>query len=107
MVKFSTSLPLGIMVAIGVESASLGAYNVDPTSVSTSGLSAGGFMAVQLGVAYSSIYQTGFGVFAGGPFDCARAQSVCCPYLRNALEFPSPGNNPVPLTATVHRMHGQ
>ena len=55
----------------------LGAYNVDQDSVSVSGLSAGGFMAVQLGVAYSDVFKTGFGVFAGGPFDCARNQAVC------------------------------
>ena len=55
----------------------LGAYNVDPDSVSVSGLSAGGFMAAQLGIAYSDVFKTGFGVFAGGPFDCARNQAVC------------------------------
>lgn len=54
----------------------LGAYNVDPDSVSVSGISSGGAMAVQLGVAYSSIFKTGFGVFAGLPFDCARNQLV-------------------------------
>ncbi|KXT05833.1 hypothetical protein AC578_1107 [Pseudocercospora eumusae] len=52
----------------------LGAYNIDPSLVSVSGFSAGGFMAVQLGIAYSSIFQAGFGVFAGGPYDCARNQ---------------------------------
>ena len=59
----------------------LSSYNVDPNSVSVSGLSSGGFMAVQLGVAYSSTFQVGFGVFAGGPFDCARNQnSMTCMY---------------------------
>jgi|SRR5690625_320148 len=56
--------------------ACLGAYNVDPSSVSVSGLSSGGFMAAQLGVAYSDVFKTGFGVFAGGPYDCARNQPV-------------------------------
>jgi poly(3-hydroxybutyrate) depolymerase len=51
-------------------------YNADPNSVSVSGLSAGGFMAAQLGVAYSDTFKVGFGVFAGGPFDCARNQAV-------------------------------
>lgn len=54
----------------------LESYDVDPKLVSVSGLSSGGFMAGQLGVAYSGIFQTGFGVFAGGPFDCARDQYV-------------------------------
>lgn len=31
-------------------------------------------MAAQLGIAYSDLFKTGFGVFAGGPYDCARDQ---------------------------------
>ncbi|PKX89101.1 uncharacterized protein P174DRAFT_516263 [Aspergillus novofumigatus IBT 16806] len=54
--------------------APLETYNIDPSSVSVSGLSSGGYMAVQLGVAYSGTFQAGFGVFAGGPYDCARNQ---------------------------------
>ncbi|KAF7713449.1 Esterase PHB depolymerase family protein [Penicillium ucsense] len=62
----------------------LGAYNVDPSSVSVSGLSSGGFFSAQLGVAYSNVFQTGFGVFAGGPFDCARNQAyTSCMYNGN------------------------
>lgn len=75
MVKVGAA-SLAAVAATAVEAVTLGAYNVDPKSVSTSGLSAGGFFAAQLGVAHSNLYQTGFGVFAGGPFDCARAQSV-------------------------------
>jgi poly(3-hydroxybutyrate) depolymerase len=44
---------------------------VDPAQVSVSGLSAGGYMAVQLHVAYSSTFRAGAGVVAGGPYDCA------------------------------------
>ncbi|RKK64608.1 hypothetical protein BFJ69_g16690 [Fusarium oxysporum] len=58
----------------GVLAAELSAYNVDPNSVSVSGFSAGGFMAAQLGVAYSDTFKIGFGVLAGGPYDCARNQ---------------------------------
>src|SRR5258708_4799233 len=59
----------------------LQAYNADPGSASVSGLSSGGFMAAQLGVAYSSTFKVGFGVFAGGPFDCARNQNyTACMY---------------------------
>lgn len=71
-----SSLGLAALAVIGASAATLGSYNVDPTSVSVSGMSSGGFFSVQLGVAYSSIFQTGFGVFAGGPFDCARNQLV-------------------------------
>ncbi|KPI39932.1 uncharacterized protein AB675_11588 [Cyphellophora attinorum] len=52
----------------------LGSFNIEPSSISVSGFSSGGFMAAQLGIAYSSLFQSGFGVFAGGPYDCARDQ---------------------------------
>jgi hypothetical protein len=42
----------------------------DPAKVSVSGLSSGGFMAVQYGVAYSASTM-GVGVVAGGPYNCA------------------------------------
>lgn len=47
-------------------------YNVDPGTVAVTGASAGGFMAAQLGIAYSSLFPVGFAVHAGGPYDCAR-----------------------------------
>lgn len=46
-------------------------FNVDISQTSVSGLSSGGFMAVQFGVAYSSII-SGVGVIAGGPYYCAQ-----------------------------------
>lgn len=45
-------------------------YNVDKTQATVSGLSAGGFMASQLGYAYSSYFK-GVGIFAAGPYMCA------------------------------------
>jgi poly(3-hydroxybutyrate) depolymerase len=48
----------------------LPALNVDKTKITVSGLSSGGFMANQLGYAYSSTF-SGVGVFAGGPYNCA------------------------------------
>jgi poly(3-hydroxybutyrate) depolymerase len=45
-------------------------YNVDKTQATVSGLSAGAFMANQLGYAYSSYFK-GIGMFAGGPYMCA------------------------------------
>jgi poly(3-hydroxybutyrate) depolymerase len=44
--------------------------NVDKTQITVSGLSSGGFMANQLGYAYSATFM-GVGVFAGGPYNCA------------------------------------
>jgi poly(3-hydroxybutyrate) depolymerase len=59
----------------------LGSYNVNPTETTVSGISSGGYMAVQFGVSWSSIVR-GVGVFAGGPFWCAQdsvstATSTC------------------------------
>jgi len=49
----------------------LGSYNVSPNTVTVAGVSSGGFMAVQLQVAYSkSIFGTA--VFAGGTYFCAQ-----------------------------------
>jgi poly(3-hydroxybutyrate) depolymerase len=48
----------------------LPAVGADPTRISTSGLSSGGFMAVQYAVAFSAS-TIGVGVVAGGPYNCA------------------------------------
>jgi poly(3-hydroxybutyrate) depolymerase len=49
----------------------LGSYNVNPNTVTVAGVSSGGFMAVQLQVAYSrSIFGTA--VMAGGSYFCAQ-----------------------------------
>src|SRR5580658_1645992 len=55
--------------------------HIDLSQTSVSGISSGGFMAVQFGVAFSSIIE-GIGVFAGGPFDCSQgsvtaAENAC------------------------------
>jgi len=77
---FIPTIGLLVLHATYTLAQTLAAYNVDPNSVSVSGLSSGGFMSVQLGVAYSDTFPVGFGVFAGGPYDCARDQSVCFLY---------------------------
>ena len=45
--------------------------NIDKTQTSVSGASSGGYMAVQLHIAYSSSFKQGVGVVAGGPYNCA------------------------------------
>ncbi len=50
--------------------AKLPALGADPARISTSGLSSGGFMAMQYGVAFSASTM-GVGVVAGGPYNCA------------------------------------
>ena len=49
----------------------LSSYNIDTSQITVSGLSSGGFFAVQFHVAYSKIIR-GVGVIAGGPFWCAQ-----------------------------------
>jgi hypothetical protein len=65
LAAFAQSGPLNAQVA------RLPAFNVDIHQTSVSGLSAGGFMAVQFDVAYSSILK-GAGIIAGGPYYCAQ-----------------------------------
>lgn len=58
----------------------LPALNIDKSQVTVSGLSSGGFMANQLGYAYSSTFK-GVGVFAGGPYMCAgHSNYTACMY---------------------------
>jgi len=68
------SLVLAFTVAFactaGQAAVPLPKYNVDTSKATVSGLSAGAFMANQLGYAYSSYFK-GVGMFAGGPFMCA------------------------------------
>jgi poly(3-hydroxybutyrate) depolymerase len=49
---------------------------VDPAEISVSGLSSGGYMAVQMHVVYSATFTRGAGVVAGGPFYCAEGSIV-------------------------------
>jgi len=58
----------------------LPALNVDTSQTTVSGLSSGGFMANQLGYAYSGTFK-GVGVFAGGPYMCAgHSNYTACMY---------------------------
>ena len=50
--------------------------NINKTQTTVSGLSSGGFMAVQLHVAYSATFAKGAGIVAGGPFYCAEGSIV-------------------------------
>lgn len=54
-----------------VAAAALPQLVIDPGQTSVSGLSSGGFMAVQLHVAYSATFKKGAGIVAGGPYYCA------------------------------------
>ncbi len=67
-----------LALAAGAASAAvnLPALNIDKTQTTVSGLSSGGFMAVQLHVAYSATFKKGAGIVAGGPFYCAEGSVV-------------------------------
>lgn len=63
--------------------------NLDSNRVSVSGVSSGGFMAVQLHVAHSSLFR-GVGSVAGGVWECAkgdtgRSQTVCMMNPKNVV----------------------
>ena len=59
----------------GADGPTLKSYNAAISESSISGISSGAFMAVQFGVAWSSIIK-GVGVVAGGPFYCAQASAA-------------------------------
>lgn len=65
----ATGLSLGLSMP-AVATVSLGGYNVKLDETSVSGISSGAYMAVQVGVAHSSIVK-GVGAVAGGPYYCA------------------------------------
>jgi hypothetical protein len=67
---------LGLAPAAAQDSAPpLAAYNAERNESSLSGISSGAFMAVQIGVSWSSIVK-GVGVIAGGPYYCAQATTT-------------------------------
>ena len=59
------------LMALMASAAPLPTLIIDAAETSVSGASSGGYMAVQLHVAYSSSFKKGVGVVAGGPFNCA------------------------------------
>ncbi len=59
-----------LALSASAAAATLPAYNVNLEQTSVSGISSGGYMAVQYAVAHSETV-TGVGVFAGGPYRCA------------------------------------
>lgn len=67
---------LGVAAQAAVAAVALPALSLDKTQTSVSGLSSGGFMTVQLHVAYSATFAKGAGVVAGGPFYCAEGSIV-------------------------------
>lgn len=76
------------------ETAPVPHLNLDTSSVTVSGISSGGFMAVQFHVAFSSIVK-GAAVFAGGPYDCSKGS------VSTALSSCAGGSPPPDVAASV------
>jgi poly(3-hydroxybutyrate) depolymerase len=68
---------------------------VDLSQASVSGLSSGGYMAVQMHVAYSATFAKGAGIVAGGPFHCAEGS------VFNAAGRCMAHSAPIPVAALV------
>ena len=68
---------------------------LDKAQTSVSGLSSGAFMAVQMHVAYSSLFAKGAGVVAGGPFYCAEGS------ISNATGRCMAHSSAIPVSALV------
>ena len=77
-IRAATASAALALVSLGSASAAvnLPALNIDKTQTTVSGLSAGGFMAVQMHVAYSATFAKGAGIFAAGPYNCAEGSIV-------------------------------
>jgi poly(3-hydroxybutyrate) depolymerase len=65
-------LALSATYGLAAPAAPLPVLHILPGQTTVSGLSSGGYMAVQLHVAYSATFAKGAGIVAGGPYDCAR-----------------------------------
>lgn len=86
-------LPLLVLTALsgtGAAAAPLPALHVERDGITVSGLSAGGYMAVQLQMAYSATFR-GVGAIAAGPYYCAEGSVR----LANARCLGRPGEIPV------------
>ncbi len=74
MVKFkvlqTAAAALSLVAGLASAAVELPSLNIDKTQITVSGLSAGGFMANQMGIAHSSTFK-GVGMFASGPYWCA------------------------------------
>jgi len=80
-----------LLAVLGSSSAqrALGRYNVDPKAVSTSGISSGASMAIQMHVAYSSRFM-GVGSIAGSAYWCAKGSLLTA--LNACMSLPAQVN---------------
>jgi poly(3-hydroxybutyrate) depolymerase len=103
--NFLLSMSLVLATGGAWAAAKLPAYNVDVKQSSVSGLSAGGFMAVQFHMAFSSVVR-GVGVIAGGPYYCAQGKRFALWFYLSQCTRPffwSPAPNAARLAAYAER----
>jgi poly(3-hydroxybutyrate) depolymerase len=79
LVSMLTALWLALTGAVAAAAPALPALGADPQATTASGISSGGYMAVQLHVAHSSTIR-GVGVLAAGPFYCAQGSAWTARY---------------------------
>ncbi len=87
-------MAIAAFAAMSATAAPLPQLNIDTSQTTVSGASSGGYMAVQLHVAYSSRFAKGVAAVAGGPYNCAENSVV------NALTRCF-GKAPIPVDALV------
>jgi poly(3-hydroxybutyrate) depolymerase len=76
----------------GAAPARLETYGADLAQSSASGVSSGGYMAVQFDVAFSAISK-GAGIVAAGPYDCAQGKARRATMVCSCAFFCLPGAN--------------
>lgn len=72
--RWALAAAWAIGAAAGAPAQPLPALHLDRSQTTVSGLSSGGYMAVQLHVAYSSVFRRGAAAVAAGPYYCAEGQ---------------------------------
>jgi len=94
-------LALAFVALMGVAmAAKLQSYNVDLAGTTVSGLSSGGFMAVQMHFAFSKNIN-GAAIFAGGPYYCAQGSESTA--ITSCMSSPA-GINVNTLTTTAKNL---
>jgi poly(3-hydroxybutyrate) depolymerase len=88
---------LSVTCATAQSADQLPRLSIDPSGITVSGLSSGGFMAVQLHVAYSSTFKRGAGVVAGGPYYCTEGNPA---YVERCMYDSS---KPIPIPSLVEQ----
>lgn len=75
-IRFCFAATLFVCSVAVANTAPLPQLNIDASQTTVSGASSGGYMAVQLHVAYSSRFKKGAAVIAGGPYNCAEGSVI-------------------------------